>query len=302
MSNTLDNEFPTLEVIKDIYDKICSMLSIPYGEGYGVSYIFNLREFCAQHGVFSTTVVSAMKLLQMNNYLTYIEESNRSAQVMFSVGRDDLYKIRVENHELDSFIKILLRLYDGIFTEFRAIDESYLSMASGYTVEQIKEKFRRLWQMRLIRYIPTNYSAMAYMNSDRLEKGDIYISPDSYKYRKELYSDKLNEMIMYSQNEAQCRSQYIEHYFGVPDAKECGVCDICLAKRRASRGKNASKAASTKLREQILNSLSQSPLNVKELISTLKVDANIAVAEVDNMLNEGLICMDNRGRFCHGRN
>lgn len=299
---SLDNEFPSLNLIKDIYDKICSMLQISYGDGYGSCYMFNLREFCTQSGIYSTTVVNAMKLLQMNNYLTYIEESNRAAQIMFVVSRDDLYRTRVENHDLDSFIKILLRLYDGIFTEYRAVDETYLAMASGYTVEQIKDKLRRLWQMRLIRYIPTNYSAMIYMNSDRLAKEDLFISPDSYKFRQELYQSKLAEMIRYSQNDQQCRSQFIEQYFSVPDAKECGSCDICLAKRRASRNANETKAQIVTLREQILEALADDHLDTKQLLMRMKAEPETAVIEIDNMLREDVILMDDRGRFSRNRN
>ena len=49
--------------------------------------------------------------------------------------RDDLYMLRVERSDLHHFIRTLLRLYNGIFTEFRPIDEAEIATWSGYTAE-----------------------------------------------------------------------------------------------------------------------------------------------------------------------
>ena len=83
---------------------------------------------------------------------------------MFCVSRDDLYRIRVQRDELDHFIRTLLRLYNGVFTEFRQIDEGEIATWSGYTVERVKELLKRLWQLRVIRYVPSNRSPILFMN------------------------------------------------------------------------------------------------------------------------------------------
>ncbi len=45
--------------------------------------------------------------------------------------RDDLYKFQVANESFDRFIKLLLRSYTGMFTEFVAINEDTLARKSA---------------------------------------------------------------------------------------------------------------------------------------------------------------------------
>ena len=149
-----EQEFPPLEKIKDIYEKVCSYLQIGIGDGAEASFLFNIHDFCAREHLYSGTVQSALKLLQQNGYMTLTDAQENPARIMFCVSRDDLYRIRVQRDELDHFIRTLLRLYNGVFTEFRQIDEGEIATWSGYTVERVKELLKRLWQLRVIRYVP----------------------------------------------------------------------------------------------------------------------------------------------------
>ena len=146
-----EQEFPPLEKIKDIYEKVCSYLQIGIGDGAEASFLFNIHDFCAREHLYSGTVQSALKLLQQNGYMTLTDAQENPARIMFCVSRDDLYRIRVQRDELDHFIRTLLRLYNGVFTEFRQIDEGEIATWSGYTVERVKELLKRLWQLRVIR-------------------------------------------------------------------------------------------------------------------------------------------------------
>ncbi len=118
--------------------------------------------------LYSGTVTSALKLLQQNGYHDPHRRTGNPARVMFCISRDDLYKLRVQRDELDHFIRTLLRLYNGVFTEFRPIDEGRMATWSGYTVQRVKELLKRLWQLRVIRYIPSNRSPILFMNEERL--------------------------------------------------------------------------------------------------------------------------------------
>ena len=139
-----EQEFPPLEKIKDIYDRVCSYLQVGIGDGAQASFLFNIHDFCARERLYSGTVTSALKLLQQNGYMTLTDAQENPARVMFCVSRDELYKLRVQRDELDHFIRTLLRLYNGVFTEFRPIDEGELATWSGYTVQRVKELLKRL--------------------------------------------------------------------------------------------------------------------------------------------------------------
>ena len=179
IARRFEQEFPPLEKIKEIYERICSYLQIGIGDGGEASFLFNIHDFCARERLYSGTVTSALKLLQQNGYMTLTDAQENPARVMFCVSRDELYKLRVQRDELDHFIRTLLRLYNGVFTEFRPIDEGELATWSGYTVQRVKELLKRLWQLRVIRYIPSNRSPILFMNEERLPRADLYIAPET---------------------------------------------------------------------------------------------------------------------------
>lgn len=225
---------------------------------------------------------SALKLLQQNGYMTLTDEQENPARVMFCVSRDDLYKVRVQRDELDHFIRTLLRLYDGVFVDFRPIDEGQLALWSGYTVERVKELLKRLWQLRLIRYIPSNRSPILFFNEERLPEADLYIAPETYRLRQKLIRERFEGMLAYAANDEECRSVVLERYFGSPAPVPCGVCDVCLARRRAGRRPAADPGA-------ILRLLSAGPLHPAELAARIGGSADAAAAAVERLLASGEI-------------
>ena len=290
-----EQEFPPLEKIKDIYERVCSYLQVGIGDGAQASFLFNIHDFCAREHLYSGTVVSALKLLQQNGYMTLTDAQENPARIMFCVSRDDLYKLRVVRNDLDHFIRTVLRLYDGVFTDFRPIDEQEIAAASGYKVEHVKELFKRLWQMRVIRYIPANQAPMLFFDCERLPAADLYIAPETYRRRQELAEERFSHMIAYAANETECRSTVLERYFGAADPAPCGVCDICLAARKRA------KSAEAPLDEEILRQLDAEPLAVKELAARFRCDAERVLEAVERLQHAGKISTAESGKLAINR-
>lgn len=298
-----DLEFPPLDKVKDIYERICSYLQIGIGDGMEASFVFNIHDFCAREHLYGGTVQSAVKLLQQNGYMTLTDAQDNPARVMFCVSRDDLYKIRVQRNDLDHFIRTLLRLYNGVFTEFRPIDEGELATWSGYTVERVKELLKRLWQLRVIRYIPSNRSPILFMNEQRLPRADLYIAPETYKRRQELMRERFEQMIAYAANEELCRGIVLEAYFGGEQAAPCGVCDICLARRRSEKNKPTDPAQSPDndptqtLTAELLRRLAEAPADPPTLLSGVPCAPERAAAILRELHEQGCITTTPDGKL-----
>ena len=280
-------EFPPLEQVKNIYDKICSSLQIAIGDGEMTSHIFNIYDFCGREKLSRAMVLSAIKILESNNYLMLTDEMENPARIMFTVRRDDLYKVRVDHLDLDHFLRVILRLYEGLFSDFRTISEIEIAHWSGYTVDRVKELLKRLWQMRLIRYIPSNKAPLIYLNEERTAIPDIYISPNSYKFRREMYLKRYESMLLYATNTASCRSLAFEEYFGAEPSGECGVCDICLENKRILKN----TALSTE--EMIIKILNDKPQTIKELLTELKTSHTTNIETITKLINAGKV-VENR--------
>lgn len=230
-----DSEFPSLETIKRCYDAVFNYLQIGVGEGKGASLDFNVPDFCRTFKFFTPAALSAISILQQNGYMTLADEADHPSRIMFCVSRDSLYRIRVERDDLDYFLRVILRMYGGLFTEFRAISEQEIAAVSGYTVQRVKELLKMLWQLRIIRYIPSKRTAMLYLDEPRYDTADVYISPESYKIRKDLAVERYRSMFEYADNDELCRSVQLRRYFGEKEPQPCGICDVCIAKRQGAR-------------------------------------------------------------------
>ena len=303
-----EQEFPPLDRIKEIYERICSYLQIGIGEGGENAYLFNLSDFCAREHLYPGSVQSTLKLLQQNGYMTLTDAQDNPARVMFCVSRDELYKLRVKRDDLDHFIRTLLRLYNGVFSDFRPIDEGELATWSGYSVERVKELLKQLWQLRVIRYIPSNRSPILFMNEERLPRADLYIAPETYRRRQELMRERFERMLAYAANEEECRSTVLERYFGSETPTPCGICDVCLARKRAARAaEHASDAApqpaeaapkkesDLDLRNTVLRRLAASPADPRELAAGCSCTPERLARVVRELLEEGKIVGDKGG-------
>lgn len=282
-------EFPPVEEIKRVYELVCSYLQVAIGDGEGLSFEFNNYDFCHKMSLSYGLVGSALKILEQNGLMTLLDEQDHPARLMFTCSRDSLYKLNVEGNDMDLLLRTILRTYNGVFSQFRYIDELLLAQVSGLTSERVHELLRVLWRMRVIRYIPASHSPMILFNSERLPREDIYISPDSYRRRYDVALERTNKMLEYVTNEDKCRSRIIEEYFGQTCASDCGVCDICLARR--------SKRASVSIDEAVIKALQESELGVKDVVAKVAGRAERVVEVIDKMVLEGKISLSVGGKL-----
>ncbi|MEF2793731.1 MAG: RecQ family zinc-binding domain-containing protein, partial [Alistipes dispar] len=303
IARRFEQEFPPLERVKEIYERVCSYLRVGIGEGGGSSYLFNLHDFCAREHLWSGTVAGALKLLQQNGYLTLTDAQDNPARILFCISRDELYKLRVRRDDLDHFIRTILRLYNGVFTEFRPIDEGELATWSGYTVERVRELLKTLWQLRVIRYIPSNRSPILFLNEERLPREDLYIAPETYLRRQQLMRERFERMVAYAANGERCRSAVLESYFGADDPAPCGVCDICLARKRAAKAARDADAGVSPaaapddeaLAEELLRRLAASPADPHTLATETACDPGRLTRLLRELLERGKIAADKTG-------
>ena len=291
ISKHFSDEFPPLEQIKLIYEKVCDYVQVAVGDGLYASYIFNIHDFCRREHIHISRVRAALKLLQQNNYLTLTEEVDNPARIIFTTGRDDLYKIRVCQDELDNIIRVILRLYDGVFTEFRSIDEKQIAAISGYTIDKVRELLKRMWQMRIIRYIPANTTPILFFNEERLPTNDLYISPESYTHRLRLTQERFENVLRYIGNEQSCRSVMMQNYFGDTDTTVCGVCDICINKKKEINNKSNS------LEDKVLTLIREQNLTSRELCRLIKHDPQEIASAVEKLKAEDKIYADRGGKL-----
>ena len=99
-------------------------------------------------------------------------------------------------------------------------------------------------------------------------------------------------MLRYTTSMDECRSKIIEEYFGEPNAKDCGICDVCLSKRK--RGEIASMVES--IDAQILNVLSEGERTVKDIVAQISARKELIAQRIDYLLAEKKISVSISGK------
>ena len=281
--NTFEKEFPDIEVIRSIYHDLCSYLGVAIGDGKEASFVFNIFDFCKRYKQPLSTVMSAIKLLQLNGYMTFVEDCEHPARLMFMVTRDELYNIKLQSPKEEDILRSILRLYTGVFSDFRPIDEMEIASFSKHSHEDVHALLKQLWRSNIIRYIPTNHDPLIFLDEERLPSRDVYIAPETYSHRKSLMLERFNHLLHYANEEQECRSRVIEQYFCDKMSEPCGICDNCLARKRRE------KSTSVNYEEQILSLLATEPMTVKELVERIKGNEQSIIEAIHQLIEKGAI-------------
>ncbi len=224
--DTIRKKFPPVEKIKDIYEATCNFLQVPLGSGKDNVFDFNMADFVSKYRLPVIETYNSLQFLQREGYMEFTEEINNPSRVHFIVSRDDLYKFQVANESFDGFIKLLLRSYTGMFSEFVPINEEALSKKSAATRDTVYQYLVKLSSFNIIRYIPGKRTALVIFTEERLVRKALMISADNYLHVKEKYENRLNSMIEYADSDNRCRSVMLMDYFG-EESDRCGRCDVC---------------------------------------------------------------------------
>ena len=289
-SRLLDNirkKYPPVEKIKDIYEALCNYLQVPLGSGKDIVFEFNLYDFVAKFRLPVIETYNSLQFLQREGYMEFTEEINNPSRVHFIVSRDDLYKFQVANESFDGFIKLLLRSYTGMFSEFVPINEEALSRKSAATRETIYQYLVKLSSLNIIRYIPGKKSALVIFTEERLVRKALMISPDNYLNVKEKYEIRLDKMIGYADTDNHCRSVYLLDYFG-EESDRCGTCDVCRERNELE----LSKYEFDIILEEIKSVLSEKNPDPEELVKLIDYPEDRVIKVIRWLLDHNKILPD----------
>ena len=151
------------------------------GDGFQCVREFNLEEFCRKFKYFPVPVDSALKILTQAGYLEYTDEQDNASRILFTIRRDELYKLREMGTEAEALIQTILRSYTGVFTDYAYISEATLSIRTGLTREQIYNILVTLTKRRIVDYIPHKKTPYIIYTRERQELRFVHIPPFVYE-------------------------------------------------------------------------------------------------------------------------
>ncbi len=274
--------FPEKEYILKVYEHLQYFYQMAMGDGFQCVREFNLEEFCRKFKHFPVPVDSALKILTQAGYLEYTDEQDNASRILFTLHRDELYKLREMGKEAETLIQSLLRSYTGVFTDYAYISEDSLAIRTGLSRQEIYNLLVMLTKRHIVDYIPRKKTPYIIYTRERLELSYLHIPATVYEDRKLRYETRIKAMEEYVTTDNRCRSQMLLRYFGEKSDHHCQQCDVCISNRAIDI---YPKLSHEELKEKIMALLSAAPLTPAEIAHKIEAEKE-SVAEVIRFLLE----------------
>ena len=228
LDKRVSDTFPEKDYIKQVYEHLAYFYQIGVGSGYHATFEFNIDKFCHAFRHFPIQVDSALKILNRAGYIEYTEEQDNQARVMFTVSRNDLYRLENNSPNEEKVITALLRNYGGLFVDYNFIDESFIAQQCGLQPQQLYLILKSLGEKHIIHFIPQKKTPYVRYLQRREDMENVQIPPSVYEDRKVLFRERIQAMIDYATCDNICRSRQLLRYFGETNSSDCHQCDVCL--------------------------------------------------------------------------
>ena len=231
LEKRIADTFPEKDYIRKVYEHLAYFYQVGVGSGYNHIFEFNIDQFCHTFRHFPIQADAALKILDRAGYIEYTEEQDNQARVMFTIGRDDLYRLENTSPNEEKVITAMLRNYGGLFTDYNFIDESFIAQQTQLEPQQVYMTLKGLSQRHILHFIPQKKTPYIRYTQRREDMEHVQIPPSVYEERKAQFEERIHAMINYAKDDAVCRSRQLLRYFGEESDHDCRQCDVCLSHR-----------------------------------------------------------------------
>lgn len=280
----LTMSFPEEEYIKKVYSKICYQYEIGVGEGEGMSFQFDILDFCRRYKLSIEMVESSLEILKLEKYISITEPESLRSRLMFTMSRDELYRNSfTDRDDLQEVLEYLMRNFTGIFTNYAYINEESIARSLGMSKRDLCGKLIALSHEGVITYIPAGKLPIITFLALREDERRLYISKASYGDRLERATYRAMSMIEYASQTDTCRSKWLLGFFGEADACDCGMCDVCM------NAKNGASPSRKVLADAILKALEAGELSINDIAQIGEEGAKANMLELRRLVESGKV-------------
>jgi len=262
----MERSFPSIQEIKQVYHHLGNYYQLAYGAGQGLSLEFDVTDFCMRFKLDALKTIHALKFLERDEYIYLSESAFLSSRLRVITSAENLYRFQVEQPAYDGFIKILLRSYGGLFDHFVPIKETDLAKRAGLSKSEVVTYLNKLESMELLNYLPQTDKPQLQWTKPRVDMKQVLVDSRFIAARQHICQEQIASVIAYVEN-PQCRSMQLLHYFNDIEALPCGVCDICLDKKKVGKQEVIDK----QIASELLLALSSGQKSVDELVSEVTI-------------------------------
>jgi ATP-dependent DNA helicase RecQ len=261
LRNKVAQSLPSIDYLKKIYQALANFYQLAEGSSEGESYSFDIHSYCDRFQFNPIEVYNALKKLEEEGLLQFNESFYSPSTLHFLLDHNKLYEFQVANARFDETIKMLLRLYGGeLFSGYVRITEPLLAKSMTVTPNALVQQLRHLHELNVIDYVPAKDEPQVTFVLPRQDANRLPLNRERIEARAKLITSKMEAMIGFATSTHLCRMQMIQDYFDEVSEKECGICDVCIGKRKKDNLK-----AFEQLKAEILHVVERNSMAIEAL-------------------------------------
>lgn len=228
----LKRSYPEMAFIRRVYEAVGNYLNVAPGTGVGATFDFEVVAFARTYRLPLAETFSALTLLEKEGYFRISDAARESSRIHITTDYRTIYRHAVEYPRLNPLIMLLLRSYGGkLFSDYVSVNEKEMAGRLNLSYGEVCKMLSELCRLALIAYEPASTRGTLTLLMERREKGPAFLQPAVYSERKQNAIRKLDAVLGYAEETTLCRNRYLLQYFGESNSKDCGSCDVCLAKK-----------------------------------------------------------------------
>ena len=280
---------PSITEVKEVHRQLYQYFRIAKGEIIDKFYSFNLLEFSKIYNFTAVKVDAILKILSNNGIIELTNTYNQKSTIIFNSTSKNVILYAINNIYTKSFIDSLLRTYSGVFKQEVKVDEFLLAKKNNITSRQVIANLEQLEKENILTYNSVKTDTEIRFLVPR--EDDLTIT----RYSREIIQflkqkeKKSEDFLAYIQNNNTCRNTQILDYFDEKSKKKCGICDVCLSKKRIKKAA-ISLEILTLLKEE-------NALTSQEINQYLKANEKDILIHLRQLLSEDQIQINHQNKY-----
>ena len=106
-----EDQYPSLEIISSVYDRLCRFHKVAYGAGMMETYDFHIVDFAEYLNLPVRKVFHILNMLEKEGWVAFSEAFKEPSRLMILADQEDLDFLHRENNTKTKVIIHLLRKY-----------------------------------------------------------------------------------------------------------------------------------------------------------------------------------------------
>ena len=221
------NSFPSTDLIRQVYAKLCAYFQIAYGEIPLEPLDMSFERFIDTYNFPSKKTYKVFQLFDRIGCIRWSNLVVERFQLQILYKGKELSNLIRKGSPLSTILNILVRLYPNITETAQSVDGKQLSKRTGIALDQLKVHFADLEK--------NGYASISSLNCDTrlffLEpREDEHILIRAIKHLDqslEIRKVQLKAVQDYVENDKQCKQVLLLDYFGETNTTACKHCSNC---------------------------------------------------------------------------